>query len=210
VISAQRARFEPQVVVDYLSPHGSSATDVRAIVLQGALAQLKEAGHYDDYMARYPAEHGERVKHALASTWLPIDAIVAHFETLDRIGLSDAQIASLAERLGANIFDQLFATIVRTIRAAGGGDGIWLGFKQADRVMSRMYNGGSCRVTQTGPKDALYELRGLPGVNSRASRLSQCGFFRGVMSITAKACVVKVVPSPEPRSDRLALMISWV
>jgi hypothetical protein len=210
VLQPQRVNYQPQTIVDYVNPHGPTATEVRAIVLQGAIAQLKIAGHYDDFMVRYPAEYHDTVKLALASSWLPIEMVVAYNETLERIALSDAQIASLAEQLGANIFDQLFATIIRAVRTAGGGDGIWFGFRQADRVMSRMYNGGGCRVTKTGPKDALYELRGLPGVNLRASRVTQCAFFRGVMSFTTKACVVKVVPSPEPGPYNLALAISWV
>lgn len=210
VIHAQRVRYEPQLVVDYVSSHGRSVTNVRAIVLQGAIAQIKAAGHYDDYIALYPAPLAEMWQQALASSWLPIETVVAHYDALERIGLSDTQIANIAEQLGSNIFDQLFATIIRAIRAAGAGDGIWFGFKQADRIMSRMYNGGGCRITKTGPKDALYEVRGLPGVGLRASRISQCAFIRGVLSITAKACVVKVVPSRQARTDLLTMSISWV
>lgn len=198
------------MLVDYVSPHGRHVTDVRAIVLQGALSQLKAAGHFDDYMSLYPALHAETVTQSLASTWIPVESVLAHYETLERMALSDNQIASIAEQLGVSIFDQLFATIVRAVRAAGGGSGIWFGFKQTDRIWSRMYNGGACRIAQVGPKDAFYTVSGLPGINARASRLSQCAFMRGVLSISAKACVVKVAPSPQPASDTLSLTISWV
>jgi hypothetical protein len=179
-------------------------------VLQGALSQLRAAGHFDDYMRHYPAALAESVTQALASTWIPVEAVIAHYDTLERMALSDTQISRIAERLGASIFDQLFATIVRAVRTAGGGSGIWFGFKQTDRIWSRMYNGGRCRIAQVGPKDAFYTVSGLPGINARASRLSQCAFMRGVLSISTKACVVKVAPSPLPAPDSLSMAISWV
>jgi hypothetical protein len=210
VIEAQKLRYESQVIVDHVSPHGRQVTDVRGIVLQGALAQFKAAGHLDDYMRHYPAEHAATLTQALASSWVPVDVVVAHYDTLERMALSDAQISGAAEQLGASLFDQLFATIVRAIRTAGGGAGIWFGFKQTDRIWSRLYNGGACRILQVGPKDALYTISGLPNVNGRASRLSQCGFLRGVMSISTKACVIRVVPSRTSEHDTLTLSISWV
>lgn len=210
VTQAQTVRYEPQVLVDYVSAHGRQVTDVRAIVLQGALAQLKEAGHFDDYMKYFPAEYAECAAQSLASTWIPVAAVVAHYETLTRMGLSDTQIGGIGERLGASLFDQLFATIVRAVRAAGGGSGMWFGFKQADRIWARMYKGGACRIEQVGPKDAIYTLAGLPAVSSRPSRITQCAFMRGVMSHSTKACVVKVVSSAKEASDSLTLAISWV
>ena len=196
--------------MDYVSPHGRRVTDVRAIVIQGALSQLKTAGHYDDYLKHVSAAYAETASQSLASTWIPVECVVAHYQALESMGLSDTQIASIAEQLGASLFDQLFATIVRTIRAAGGGSGIWFGFKQTDRIWSRLYNGGACRIAQVGPKDALYTISGLPNISARASRLSQCAFMRGVMSISAKACVVKVVAPSQPAPDTLTLAISWV
>jgi hypothetical protein len=139
-----------------------------------------------------------------------VDVYNAHLAALDAMGLSDAQIGNIAESLGTSLFDQLFATIVRTVRSAGGGAGIWFGFKQTDRVISRIYHGGACAVTQVGPKDALYEIKGLPDAQLRASRISQAAFFRGVLSIPAKACVVKWVRTSESAQDVLSLSISWV
>jgi hypothetical protein len=207
---SQRVGYEPQLIIDYLSPHGPTVTAVRAIMLQGALKQLQAAGHYDDFSARFPQSHAATLGEALASSWVPVDVYLSYLETLDSMPLSDAQISNVTERLGAELFDQLFATIVRAVRAAGAGAGIWFGFKQADRVLSRMFHGGTCKIFQVGPKDAHYEISGLPGADWRCSRLSHCSFFRGVLGITARTCVVKVVPAREPRPDRLTLAISWV
>jgi hypothetical protein len=113
---SHNTRFAPQRIVDYVSPHGPRVTDVRAIVLQGAIGQVQAAGHFEDYRARLPAHHLAAVTHALASSWLPVDVYNAHLAALEAMGLSDAQIGNIAESLGTSLFDQLFATIVRTLR----------------------------------------------------------------------------------------------
>ncbi len=210
MFAPQTTRFEPQVVLDYISPQGPAVREVRAILVHGAFAKLKEHGYYDDYMAKYPKDLALLVTQALAASWLPIETAIAHHATLEAIGLSDAQISRLVEEAGSGLFDHLFATIVRAVRNAGGGAGIWFGLKQGDRVMARIYNGGGMHISQVGPKDALLEIRGLPAVCTRASRLSQVAFLRGVLSITTKVCVVKVVPPSEQRSDYIRLSLSWV
>jgi len=103
----------------------------------------------------------------------------------------------------------LFATLLRAARKSGAEFGIWTGLSQADRVWNRMYNGGGCKITQVGPKDALFEINGVPFATSRSYRLSHCGFLRGVIAMTARVCVVKPIPR-ESRSDRYTVALSWV
>lgn len=208
MFQSQRLRYEPQIVVDYQSPHGPQVTDIRGIVIQGRLTQLRAHGHYDDYVARLPSEYRDQLLHALASSWVPVEANLAHLVALDSMPLSDAQITRMSEPIGAGIFQNLFASMVRIARANGAEAGIWVGLKQADRVYQRMYNGGSCKVTQVGPKDAIVDIAGLPFASSRCFRLAHCAFLRGIFSFSTKACVCK--PLPQPKSDRLAVSLSWV
>ena len=206
----QRLRYEPHVVVDYLSPHGPHVTDIRGIVLQSRLNQLRENGHYDDYVARLPDAYRNQILHALASSWVPVEASLVHFDALDAMPLSDAQITRMAEPMGAGLFHSLFASLVRVARSSGAEAGVWIGLKQADRVFARMYQGGVCKVTQVGPKDAILDVDGLSFASSRSFRLSHCAFLRGIFSFSTKACVCKIMPQREPRPDRLAVSLSWV
>jgi hypothetical protein len=210
MFQSQRLRFEPQVVVDYQSPHGPRVTDIRGIVIQGRLNQLRENGHYDDYLARLPSSHKDLILHALASSWVPIETSLVHFDTLDAMPLSDQQITRMAEPMGAGIFHNLFASMVRAARSNGAEAGVWLGLRQADRVFGRMYNGGCCKVTQVGPKDAIIEVDGLSFARSRCFRLSHCAFLRGVFSFSTKACVCKPLPQRDASRERLAVSLSWV
>jgi hypothetical protein len=208
MFQSQRLRFEPQVVVDYQSPHGPQVTDMRGIVIQGRLKQLRDNGHFEEYERRVPAAYRDQILHSLAASWVPIEVSMAHFDALDAMPLSDAQITRMAEPMGAGIFQNLFASMLRAALTNGAEAGIWFGLKQADRVFSRMYNGGSVKVTQAGPKDALVEIDGLRFARSRCFRLSHCAFLRGIFSFSTKACVCKLQPQPKP--DRIAVTLSWV
>jgi hypothetical protein len=75
-------------------------------------------------------------------------------------------------------------------------------------MFARLYQGGALKVVQVGPKDCTIEFIGLPGADSRPSRLSHVAFLRGLIGITTKVCVVKAIASQH--SDCLKLAISWV
>ena len=207
MFQSQRLRFEPQVVVDYVSPHGPKVTDIRGIVLQTRLKLMREHGHYDEYVGRLRQPHRDQILNALASSWVPMEVSLAHYEALDSMPLSDAQISRMAEPMGAGLFQNLFASLVKMARSSGAEAGIWFGLKQADRVFQRMYNGGGVKVTQVGPKDAFIDIGSLAFADSRCFRLSHCAFLRGIFSFSTKACVCKPMPT---RDGHLPVSLSWV
>lgn len=207
MLQSQKVRFEPRVVVDYQSPHGSTVTDIRGVLVQAGLKQARELGCFDEYLARLPQALHEPIVHALASSWVPVELYAAHLEAIDAMSLSDTQIARLSEPVGAGILQSLFASFVRAARDNGVG-GVWFGVRQADRVFARIHQGGACRVTQVGPKDIVIDVSGLNFAHTRCFRIAHCAFLRGVFSFSTKAVVCK--PQHEPRHDRLAVLVSWV
>jgi hypothetical protein len=208
VLQSQKLRFEPRVLVDYHSAHGPNVTDMRGIVLQAGLKQLRDHGHYDDYLARLPHEQRDQIVHALASSWVPAQIYMTHLEALDALPLSDAQLAHLTEPMGAGLFHSLFANLVRAARNNGGEGNVWFGLGHADRVFSRIHQGGACKVTQVGPKDAQIDVSGLMFAHLRCFRIGHCAFLRGVFSYSTKTCVIK--PQHGPRRDRMSVLVSWV
>jgi hypothetical protein len=210
VLQLKKVRYDPKVVVDYVSTQGRYVTDIRGVLLHARIGLLKSAGHFEHYLAHLPLCHQDAVLNALASSWVPVAAGVAHFEALESMGLSDAQLARIAEPHGASLFDSLFTTVVRGVARQTGAEGVWAAVKQADRIWTRMYYGGACRVTQVGPKDAVIEISGLPYAQLRTYRVTYCSFLRGMFGVVTKTCVIKIAPEPEPRPDRLAVSVSWV
>lgn len=210
MLQGQKVRYDPRLVVDYVSAQGPHVTDIRGVLLQARMGLLKSAGHFEQYMEYLPVRYQDAVLNALASSWVPVEVGIAHFEALERMGLSDAQLAHIAEPHGASLFHSLFTTMVRGVARQAGAEGVWAAVKQADRIWSRMYLGGSCRVTQVGPKDAIIENIGLPYAQLRNYRVTYCSFLRGMFGVVTKTCVIKIVVEPGPRSDRLAVLVSWV
>jgi hypothetical protein len=198
------------VLIDHTSPHGLRALAVRGSLLLASLRLLKESGHYPTYEAQLPSEHREAIVFALAASWLPIEAYTAHFETVDGLNLSDVQLSRLGEAVGARILDNLFGSLVRMARQAGADAGPWIAIGQADRIWTRIFQGGGVAVTQTGPKDMILEVQGLPMAGSRFFRVSYSAFIRGGMLLATKTCFVKPVAPRKPRPDSFAVSVSWV
>jgi hypothetical protein len=155
-----------------------------------------------------PEAYRDQILYALASSWVPVAVSTAHFERLDRIPLSDTQITRMAEPMAAGLLHDRFASLGRVARSHGAEVGVWVGSKQSDRVFARMYNGGSIKVNQVGPKDAIIEVNGLPFASSRSFRLSHYAFMRSVFSFSTKPCICKALPQAKP--ERLAVSLSWV
>ena len=137
MLQMQRVRYDPQKVVDYVIAQGPQVTDVRGVLLHARIEPLKSAGHFEQYVAHLPVCHRDAVLNALASSWVPVKVGSAHFEALESMGLSDAQLARIAEPHGASLFQSLFTTLVRMARQAGA-EGVWASIKQADRIWGRM------------------------------------------------------------------------
>ncbi len=211
MLEARRLRFDAKLVVDYLSEQGPRVRSVRGIAVHGALTQLRHAGHIDDYLARLPTMHHGTLLEALASTWVPVEALVAHFATLDGMLIGGAPLARLAEPASASLFTSLFSTLLRASRAVGADRGMWTFLNQGDRVWSRIYDGGGCKVVQVGPKDATVEIVGLPYASSPSFRTMACGALRSLIAMTtARAGVVKIIATREAQADRLRFSIGWV
>lgn len=209
-MSAASLRFEPKLLLEHVSSRGLKVTDVRGGLVLQSLKLLRDAGHYDAYASALPPEHRDTLLQALAASWVPAPALVAHFRVVDSLVPSDAQLARLGELLGTQIMDSLFASLIRTARSAGAEAGIWLALKQVDRIWNRMYQGGGVAVLQTGPKDAIFEVHGIPVASSRYFRLSHSAFVRAAILMVARVCVVKEVPARRPTPESLAISISWV
>lgn len=179
-------------------------------MLIASLRLLKDSGHYPTYETMLPREHRDAMVGALAASWLPIELWKIHFDVVDGLNLTDVQLSRMGAMVGARILDNLFGTLVRTARQAGAEAGIWLGFAQADRIWTRIFQGGGVAVIQTGPKDAIVEVSGLPVVGSRFFRVAFSAFVRGAMMLVAKSCFVKPVAARRPQPDSLAVSVSWV
>jgi hypothetical protein len=73
-----------------------------------------------------------------------------------------------------------------------------------------VYTGGSCTLLQTGPKDAVLELHGMPMVRSRFFRASHHGYMRALGRLMGNGSYVRVTNPREPHPHSIATAFSWV
>jgi hypothetical protein len=210
VSQASHLRYERKLLIDHTSPHGPRASAVRGSLVLASLKLLKETGHYPTYEANLPPEQRDELVYLLAASWVPISLLATHFATVDGLDLSDAQLARIGETTGAQILDSLFGAMVRAARQAGADAGPWIAMRQVDRIWERIFQVGGAAVIQTGPKDAIIEVQGLPIAGSRFFRVSHSAFIRGAMMLVAKACFVKPVAARKPNPESFAVSLSWV
>lgn len=210
MLASTKLRFEPIVLVDYTTPGAPVVTATRGSLGVGVKKLLGATGHYDRYVELLPEEYREAAKFTLATSWVPAAQAVMHCQTVDALQLSEKEVQEIGQVLGGYILDNLFANVLRAARNAGAEAGAWMCLKHADRVWNRVYQGGGVSVIQTGPKDAIVEVHGLPFAESPCFRVMHCAFLRGIVMLVARTCVAKVARAREPRRGTLAVSLSWV
>jgi hypothetical protein len=210
MLATPRLRFEPVVQVDYMAPGQPTVTAVRGSLGVGIKKLLGTTGHYERYLELIPPEQREPIRFSLASSWVPVSQALAHCQAVDTLQLGEKEVQDIGRVLGGYIVDNFFASVLRTARNSGADGGVWMCLKHGDRMWSRVYQGGGLSVIQTGPKDAIVEVHGLPFAESPTFRVMHCAFLRGIVMLLARTCVAKVTRAREPRRGTLAVALSWV
>lgn len=205
----QLADAQLDVVCDHQSAGGPTVTHVRGTVIANSLSTLREAGLYERYLALLPASSHEAVLLSLASSWLPVEVAVAHYEACEQLGLGAAELTEIGERLATRYAGTLIATLLQSSRAAGV-DAPWVGLRAQGRIWDRMYVGGGAKIYRLGPKDALGEFYGLPLVRFRYFRAAFCAYYQGLATLVVKRAYVKPMRPLSDRPDTFAIGGSWV
>lgn len=198
------------VLIDHASADGPVVVRVRGTLLVASLNVVKQAGLYDRYTRELPKEHEQTVLFSLASSWLPVDAVLAHYEACDRLGLSDELIAQNAAQVGERLGETFMANVLRSARLAGMSDVSWTVLKQVGRVWDRVYAGGGCKVICTGPKDATLEFTGLPLAQCRYYRVAHLANVRALVGLFTRTGFVRAVRPRQPDPMTVAVGLSWV
>lgn len=187
-------------------PNLLSLRAARSTVVLGSIAVLRATGHFETYRAALPASFHPALFEAIAGTWMPLDAALAHYAACDSLGLSaNEQLANgrqTFERTGAT----LFGTMLRM--AKGAGVTPWTFLPHLQRFYERGYDGGAVAVFKLGPKEARCEIAESALCDSRYYRNAVRGLL-GVMveMFCRKAYVVELPQRHGPHS--MTLRVQW-
>jgi len=209
MLSLPQARFEETLLVDYRSTVSTQVTHVRAGVLVTSLQSLKHAGHFERYLAELDVAYHEQVQFALAATWLPLEVCMAHLRALDGLALPESFVSHSGESVGRDFGKMIYTAVMKTTRSVGANAG-WFLLRQCERLMQRVYMGGGCTLLQTGPKDAVLELHGLPMVSSRFFRLSHHAYMNELGRMMGTGAYVRATRPRGRHLGSIATSFSWV
>jgi hypothetical protein len=130
----------------------------------------------------------------------------AHYQAWESLDLPDAEVEAIAAGVAARLRETFLAMLVRGSRTVGATP--WVLLNQAGRFWARIFQGGSVRLSQRGPKDALLEASGLTMFDGRAFPIAYRGVVRAGVSLFARTLLLRPMPSKKPHSH--SVLISWV
>jgi len=184
------------------------ATHVRSTLIQSSLATLKTLNHYDRYLQLIDPAQRDEIVEAIAPSWLPIQAGMAHYRACDALGLSGPELLAIGEKVGDRMQGAFMETLTRAARSMGVTP--WVLLKRFDVLWGRLLQGGSIELIKEGPKDLTIDVR--------AARLPQCEYFRtafcgvvrsGFKYVGVRMAYVRVASWDEPK-DRFVMRAAWV
>lgn len=130
---------------------------VRSTLIMASIESVRKRGQFAEYERALAPAHKDALLHAIAATWLPIEAALAHYAACDALGLSPDQ----QYQAGRSTFEGSRGTILGTAVRMARGAGItpWNALPLIDRFWARGLDGGAVSVVRVGPKDAHVDVQ---------------------------------------------------
>jgi hypothetical protein len=145
---------------------------VRSTLVASGADALRSMGMYEAYRERLPAPWRASLPMTVAGSWLPIDAMMAHYAACDALTLPAERLHEIGREVGQTM-NELWVTLFRSV-AGGVGATPWSALDQYGRFWSRMFIGGSVSLARVGPKEALLFVREFP--------IGRFAYLRGTFS----------------------------
>lgn len=184
------------------------ATTIRSTVLQSSVASLRQRGHFERWLALIDPRYRATIVESLAPSWMPIEVALAHYAACEALELPLSEQVAMGEAVGDRIQGSFLTTLMKSARAAGYNPLILL--SQFDRLYGRLFQGGSVQLTQTGPKDADVEVRGMLTTRFSYFRIAFTGVVRaGILFSGVRTGYVRQ-GAYNATSDTLVMHTSWV
>ena len=180
---------------------------IRSTIILGSIESIREAGHYERYIAALAPDARETILSSVVGMWLPIAVGHAHYAACDALGLSTEAEVQLGRGTFGRTKGLLLGTALRL--ATGAGVTPWTVFPLFQRFWFRAYDGGGIRVVRLGPKEADTDLVSFPLVQSRYYRHAVRGLLGAVVELFCTKAYVKERSGGDPATS-LTYRVQWV
>lgn len=196
---------------EILAPHDPTAgevTEVRNLVLQSSLAELRKHGFYERYQACIAPSTLEDLLSRVAPGWIPTELAMAHYQACEDMKLSPDELDSMGRSVGERLQS---TTLVSSAKKTRDDDfDPWQIEAQLHRMWQRLYRGGSIQVIKVGPKEKQIEQLGFP--------MNRFGYYRHglVLALAAAHTAVGLeignvrVDKYDPATHAVTLRLRWL
>lgn len=194
-----------EVAIVPREPSVVGAHQVRSTLIAASIQSLRQRGLVDRYLELVDPAWAERLLVVPAGVWLSMDHAHAHYAGCERLGLDDDAILGMGNSVAELTQKTAFSLAARLARESGATPTTILGV--CPRLWARLFQGGSVAAYQIGPKDARFEVYGIPLAEHHYFRVG----FRGLMhALVAPLCRTAIVRELRATKDGLTLKMSWV
>ena len=204
--TAARSPAGADVVVPFPSPL-TPLRSVKSTLLIASIGALREAGHYDAYVARLEPEFDEALLRSIAGTWVPAQAARAHYRACDALALSPSEQMAIGQRTGMGLSSHL--TRVAGVVSRSAGVTPWWLFEQWNRFWARTFDGGGVSVIKLGPKEAEVVYARCSLLESPYFRSALRGVAVGLLGAVTQRSFMSEIPAAA-HVDEVRYRFSWV
>lgn len=184
----------------------SAVEGLRGAVLRTTIRWLIDHHYGDRYHAALLPKLRERFEHVVASDWVALDEVHAHYGAVESLNLSDDAVRGMGGDVSDTVNGIVLGTIARLAGSAGASPLLPLG--RGAKLFARSFRGGATAIHRTGAREARFETFGQPFASVRIHRLTVEGAF--VRGLTPFASTVRVSEIAARRTERsYALRIFW-
>jgi hypothetical protein len=194
-----------QVPLRYAPSDVPLVSKVRSTLISSSVRVLSDSGRLEEYKERLPSGLHPIILEAVAGSWLSIDVAVDHYRVVDTLGLDVSDQVSMGETVGRTVRNYLIGTATQTGPAADATP--WSILPHTQRTWDRLYVGGDVSIEETGPKQFVRTIHGLPLCGIPYFRHASRGIMRSVVSRWCTHCEVTEIAST---ATTLKWQVSWV
>jgi len=207
VVAAERDTGEPLRRVPLRHPANSVplVSRVRSTLISSSVRALTECGRLAEYKDHLASRLHPTIFGAVAGSWLDIGVAIDHYRAVDALGLELANQMSMGATVGETVRNYLIGTSSQTASATGATP--WIILPHTHRTWDRLYVGGDVSIEETGPKQFIRTIHGLPLCEIAYFRHASRGIMRSVVSRWCTKCEVTELSST---ATTTAWQISWV
>jgi hypothetical protein len=182
-------------------------THVRSTLIATSIQSLRTHGFLDRYTKLLHGAHRETLLTAVAGSWMPMEAALAHYRACDALRIDPRLQLAMGMDVGNRVHGTFLGVMLRTARTAGVTP--WVALAHSAKLHGRLFaGGGGISVVELGPKDARVDLVGNELCDVDYFRTGVRGVYQAAVQLfCTSAYSVELSRGRAPRTT--AMRISW-